>query len=340
MKIICTLSNNDKVTNSIDKLISSGTNMFRINCSCLNRLKAEEAIYYLRKEYPKVQLILDLEGNKVQVDNNLQLERNIVQGKKYNLVKKSRSSQYTNDELAIPLVFNGDSLDIEAGEEISIDYDNIILRVTGENKDKKGTEVLAIHGGLITAGKNVNIPGLDRSKEFLNARDLENLLWGLKHNVDAIALSYVSRIEDIYGVKKIVNQYLYDGIIDKAPLILTKIQCRKAVVNYKSLIMESDGIIISRRELSCEVMPEEIPEIHDKIRKICIKAGKPLFLSDSILSSMAIKRKASISEIMELYYQIDQGINGIILGDESSNRLYPLNAVRFIRRLLSHKNRE
>ena len=73
------------------------------------------------------------------------------------------------------------------------------MRVT----DIRGTrvETRVEVGGLISAGKGVNLPGIQLPIPSLTEKDAADLAFALEHGVDYVALSFVRTAEDVAGLR-------------------------------------------------------------------------------------------------------------------------------------------
>ena len=89
-------------------------------------------------------------------------------------------------------------------------------------------------------------------------RDLD---FGLKQNVDYIAMSYVGNKNDVLEIKHHIKEMGY-----KTPVI-AKIERKVAVEKADEIIDLADGIMIARGDLGNEVPLEQIPFIQNMIIK-------------------------------------------------------------------------
>ncbi|MFN3327792.1 MAG: pyruvate kinase, partial [Fervidobacterium pennivorans] len=70
---------------------------------------------------------------------------------------------------------------------------NIELAVN--NTDGKNVRCVVIHGGVLKSRKGINLPNTKVSAPSLTEKDMEDLQFGLEHDVDWIALSFVRKDE-------------------------------------------------------------------------------------------------------------------------------------------------
>ena len=67
-------------------------------------------------------------------------------------------------------------------------------------------EAEVIYGGIVKPRKGINLPDSNVSAPSLTEKDLEDLHFGLDHDVEWVALSFVRRVEDIHEIKRIIKE--------------------------------------------------------------------------------------------------------------------------------------
>ncbi len=89
-----------------------------------------------------------------------------------------------------------------------------------------------------------------------DARDLE---FGLQHDVDYIAMSYVGTANDVRNLHALMHR------LGSVKPIIAKIERTLAVKNIDAIIAAADAIMIARGDLANEAALGEIPFIEKKI---------------------------------------------------------------------------
>lgn len=99
----------------------------------------------------------------------------------------------------------------------------------------------------------MNLPGAIIDLPTLTDNDEIDLIeFGLSKPIDFVAISFVRKATDVELVRNLLNQ---KGAHLK---ILSKIENHEGLANYDEILAESDGIIISRADLSMEIPPEKV----------------------------------------------------------------------------------
>ncbi|CAL5427635.1 unnamed protein product [Camellia sinensis] len=78
--------------------------------------------------------------------------------------------------------------------------------------------------------KNVNLPGVVVDLPTLTEKDKEDILeWGVPHNIDMIALSFVRKGSDLVNVRKVL------GIHAKHIQLTSKVENQEGVINFDEI---------------------------------------------------------------------------------------------------------
>src|SRR5690606_7244817 len=114
--------------------------------------------------------------------------------------------------------------DIEVGHRILLDDGKIELVVNGK-LDRTTITAKIVHGGMLKSRKGFNLPSTALSIPSITQKDIEDLEFGLKNDVDWIGLSFVRKPEEIHEVKNTIWRHL------KRTRVLAKIEKPEAVEN-------------------------------------------------------------------------------------------------------------
>jgi len=100
--------------------------------------------------------------------------------------------------------------------------------------------------------------------------------------------------------------------------ILSKINDRGALQNIETILQESDGIVISRGFLGLDVPMTEMTFIQHYLSSLANKAGKPVLVVTQIMDSMIHQLIPTRAEASDICNAVNDGIDAIILSDETS----------------------
>lgn len=316
-KIVSTIGPSTQSKSMIEKMISAGMNVARINMShYTNDFNLEGIVKTIRsiskKHNKSISIIMDLPGPKIRTDNTKIIK--VRRGQKYTLGKGGD----------IPLNFDIEFSNHIEGAKVKIDDGKLSFKVTEKNSNTLIT-VKARVGGEISPKKGVNISGLDLVFPTVDKQDIEYAKMAINLNFDWIALSFVRSRKDrapIDNLFKKKNQSI--------PLI-AKIEKPEAVDNIDSIVESFEGILIARGDLGLEMELEEVPSLQKKIIKICNKKCKPVITATQMLESMINSPIPTRAEVSDVATAIYDGSDAIMLSGETAIGKFPLESIRMMK---------
>lgn len=164
-------------------------------------------------------------------------------------------------------------------------------------------------------------------QKIITEKDIENLDFGIKQNVDYIALSYVGKADDIIELKKLIEER---GGKQK---VIAKIERKIAYENLDEIIKETDAVMVARGDLGNEFPLEEIPFVQHHIIQACKKANKMVIVATQMLLSMVDNPTPTRAEVSDVAYAILDGADGVMLSEESAKGKYPVEAVSMMEKI-------
>jgi pyruvate kinase len=209
--------------------------------------------------------------------------------------------------------------DIKAGMILMLDDGKkklLVQKVIGVDVYTK-----IIVGGTTKSRRGVNIPGAYLSISALTEKDRSDLLFGIKQNVDFIALSFVRTAKDIENLKTLIKKQ------KGTQAIVAKIETQEAVENIDSIIASSDAIMVARGDLAVEIGPERVPTVQKMIIKKCNEMGRPVIVATQMLESMIHTPVPTRAEVSDVANAIFDGADAVMLSEETALGKYPQEAV-------------
>ena len=87
----------------------------------------------------------------------------------------------------------------------------------------------------------------------ITAKDTDDLLqWGVPNSIDFIAASFVRKGSDVVAIRRVL------GKASETIKIISKVENQEGLVNFDSILAESDGIMVARGDLGMEIPTEKI----------------------------------------------------------------------------------
>jgi pyruvate kinase len=186
---------------------------------------------------------------------------------------------------------------------------------------KKDIICKVIIGGKLLSHKGINVPTASISAHPITEKDTEDLIFGLKQDVDFVAMSFVKNAQNIRDLRSMIRSHAGEA------KIIAKIERHEAVENLEEIILEADGVMVARGDLGVEIPPEQVPIIQKRIIHMANKHGKPVITATEMLQSMIENPRASRAEVSDVANAILDHTDAIMLSNESAVGKFPGQAV-------------
>lgn len=319
-KLVATIGPASDDEKMIERLIIEGVNVFRLNFSHDTHERHLQIIQKIRKisnklEMP-VSILQDLQGPKIRV--GIMPEEGLV-------LKIGEVVVVTALDPAcgeIPLQYKGLIKDVKIGDPILLDDGLIELKAISKGNEKLMAKVIV--GGVLKSNKGINLPTASISIPAITDKDKKDLAFGIKNEVDFVALSFVKNAADIKRVRNIIV-----GQNSNAKIV-AKVERHEAVENIESIVDAADVVMVARGDLGVEMGMQKVPITQKKIIRECLKRNKPVIVATQMLESMIKSPRPTRAEASDVANAILDGADAVMLSGESAIGKYPLEAVRTI----------
>ncbi|MDP3284645.1 MAG: pyruvate kinase, partial [Desulfobacterales bacterium] len=215
--------------------------------------------------------------------------------------------------------------DVKPGERILLADGMMELVVIKTSRTDISCEVVT--GGWLTSNKGINLPTGTIKADAITAKDRKDLLFGLKNNVDYIALSFVRSARDILALKRMIKKE------KKNTPVIAKIEKHEALKDIDGIMEASDGIMVARGDLGVEIPLENVPNIQKMLVKKANNMGKPVIIATQMLRSMVSAPRPSRAEANDVANAVLDGADAVMLSEETASGEYPVQAVQYMRRI-------
>lgn len=325
-KIICTLGPSTDDDNILRQLILAGMDVARFNFSHGSHeehLGRFNKIVKLREELGKpVATLLDTKGPEIRLGTFKDHQKvTLKEGQTFILTTRD----VEGDEKQVSISYPNLVYDIEEGTTILIDdglIEMTVVKVTDTDITCK-----VKNGGVISDKKGVNVPGVHLSMPYISDKDRQDILFGIQHQFDFIAASFVRSAQDILEIRKILNKH------NSQTKIIAKIENSHGIDNIDEIIEVSDGIMIARGDMGVEIPYEEVPALQKMIIKKVYNSGKPVITATQMLDSMIKNPRPTRAETTDVANAIYDGTSAIMLSGETAAGLYPIEALKTMVRI-------
>lgn len=319
-KIVATVGPASETKEQLLALAKAGVNVFRLNFSHgthddhlqrLNRIREINAEYNLN-----LCVLQDLQGPKIRIGN--------VENKDGVMLIPGNRLVFTNDDIIgtaerVSTPYKGMYRDVHPGERILMDDGKLEVRVIGADGTDVITEV--VYGGPMKSKKGVNLPNTRVSMPAVTEKDWEDLKFGLEHDAEWIALSFVREASEIIEIKEYIKAQ------GKKSRVIAKIEKPEAIQNIDAIIEATDGLMVARGDLGVELPAEQVPMIQKMLVEKCNKAAKPVIVATQMLESMIDAPRPTRAEINDIANSVLDGADAVMLSAETASGKYPVLAV-------------
>jgi pyruvate kinase len=331
-KIVCTIGPASETPETIRELIANGMRVARLNFSHGTHSDHGKKIHTIRKiaeDLGKpVAILQDLGGPKIRVGHIPDPGVRIEPGQDIILTTQTVEGSKQRISVSYPLLGE----EVKAGDRILLADGFLELRVRSVNGSEIHCKVIT--GGVLTSYKGINLPTGTIRMSSMTDKDRKDLHFGLGHDVDYIALSFVRTAADIRNIKEIINQE------NKDTPVIAKIEKHEAIDHYEDILDAADAIMVARGDLGVEIPLEEVPSIQKRLIQKANALGKPVITATQMLRSMVDAPRPTRAEASDVANAVLDGTDAVMLSEETATGNYPIQAVRYMIRIVAEAEKE
>ncbi len=319
-KIICTIGPASASYPMLEALYHAGMNLVRLNMSHADHAGALKIIHWIKTLNRKVRypipILLDTQGPEIrtgEINEPIELETGQVVTVSVRADDVETSSIHVNYSELIDV--------LKVGNRLTVDNGLINFEVLEKKRHQLVCKV--IDGGTLGSKRHVNLPGIRINLPSITAKDRKDIAFGLEHDVDFIALSFVRSAKDVFELRQLLSS---KGKAQSAHII-AKIEDQEGVHNVHEIVRAADGVMVARGDLGIETDIADLPNIQRRIIHSCAKWGKRSIVATHLLESMIENPMPTRAEVTDVANAIYEGVDGIMLSGETTIGKYPVRCV-------------
>ena len=320
-KVICTIGPACENEATLEEMFKAGMNVARVNFSHGTHEEQQMKFDLVKRVREKlvmpIAIMLDTKGPEYRIKT--------FENKKIMLADGDTFIFTTDDiignEERVAVNYSHLIEDLNVGDTILVNNGLVIFEVM----ELKGNDAVCkvIAGGELSDRKSMNFPNKVMKHEFLSEQDKEDLLLGIKNEVDFVAASFVSNKQDIKSMRDFLDE---NG--GKDIDIIAKIENRAGVDNIDEICEIADGIMVARGDLGVEIPFMELPSIQKYLIRKCRTLGKRVITATEMLESMIHNPRPTRAELSDVANAVYDGTSAIMLSGETAAGKYPVEAVK------------
>ena len=320
-KIICTIGPASQDEKVLRKLMLAGMNVARLNFSHGTHEEHKgkiDTIKKLREELGlPIPIMLDTKGPEYRIKTFENGKIELKDGDTFTLT----TDDIVGNQERVSVNYENLIKDLKVGDRVLVANGIIILQV----RELKGNDAICdvIAGGTLSDRKSMNFPNKVMKHAYLSKQDKDDLLFGIKNEVDYVAASFVSTKQDVADLRSFLDENGGEDID-----IIAKIENRSGVDHVEEICEIANGIMIARGDLGVEIPGVEVPAIQKYLINKCRMLGTRVITATEMLESMIYNPRPTRAELSDVANAVYDGSSAIMLSGESAAGKYPVEAVK------------
>lgn len=320
-KIICTIGPACEDSNVFSEMCRAGMNVARLNFSHGTHEEHQKKIDLIKETREKLSLpiaiMLDTKGPEYRI-------RTFENGKVF--LQAGDYFTFTTDDIVgnqkrVSVNYEGLMENLEIGDTILVNNGLVIFKVL--ELDAKNAKCEVVIGGELSNRKSMNFPNKVMQQDFLSEQDKEDLLFGIRNDVDYVAASFVSNKQNIADMRRFLDENGGEEID-----IIAKIENRSGVDHIDEICEIADGVMVARGDLGVEIPAMEVPSIQKYLISKCRLLGKRVITATEMLESMIYNPRPTRAELSDVANAVYDGTSAVMLSGETASGKYPVQAVK------------
>lgn len=310
----------------LEQMITAGVNGFRLNFSHAKTEDTDRQIPWIREASEKigkpVAILQDLQGPKIRLGN---LVENTPVKAGDEIVLDYGAEHNGN---VFPVQYNL-ATKVKVGEPIYI-FDGKIRTTVIEVPSETAIKLRVENDGTLMSRKGINLPDTDFGGDILTAKDMKDIEYGAKQDIDYVALSFVQSAEDINNLRQILVS------LGSTAQIIAKVETKAAIAEgtLEAIVKASDGVMVARGDLAVEAGAEIVPIVQRKIIALCRKYGKLSIVATQMMASMVDMPEPTRAEVSDVATAVILGADTVMLSDETANGKFPLETIAAMKKVI------
>jgi len=331
-KIVATIGPASREPQVLDRMVEAGVDVARLNFAHGGPEEHAQTAKLIRaaaeRAERQVAILGDVPGPKLRLGP---VEGGVTElGLGTRVVLTPERCQGNSQRL--PVEWAGLAELVETGDVAYLADGAIRLRVDEVVDSDVVTKVEV--AGAVASRQGINLPNVTVSLPAVSDQDLELIDSGLEMGVDAFALSFVRRREDLDPVREHLAARGSDAHL------FAKIEKPQAAANAEEILDAADGVMIARGDLGIELPIEEVPLVQKRILALAGRRAKPTITATQMLESMVHSKRPTRAEVADVANAIFDGTDAVMLSQETAVGKHPVESVEMMAAIATTTERD
>jgi pyruvate kinase len=327
-KIVATIGPASDAPTTLRAMAAVGMDVARVPLAHGSTADAVERVHRLRATLPHLGILADLPGPKIRTSPFPDGGADLVTGSAVSLVPAERDGMSAAGRIGVPEEVLLSRL--EPGDRVAVGDGGVSFVVRDRSGDVAVAEVLS--GGRLQGRPGISVPGKRIPVVSPTTDDLERLEVLVRHDVDAVAVSFVRSADDIDEVR---------GAADKAPILLVaKIETPEGVAELEGIVAAADAVMVARGDLGVRMPLEDVPHIQKRIIRTGVRYGRPVITATQMLESMVSAPTPTRAEVTDVANAVLDGTSALMLSAETAIGSNPVGVVATMARIATRAEQD
>jgi pyruvate kinase len=326
-KIVATLGPATDAPGMLERLISEGVDVVRLNLSHGqpddHRARAIAVREAAAKAGREVGVLADLQGPKIRIERFANGPIELQAGADFVLECRPDAGPGSNDHVGVS--YYGLPNDVHAGDVLLLDDGLIALDVTAVVGADVHCRVQI--GGRLSDRKGLNRQGGGLSVEALSDKDRNDIKLAAEIGADFLAVSFVRSAADMNQARQLLHEAGGNAAL------VAKIERADAIPVLGEIIDASDVVMVARGDLGVEIGDAELPGLQKKIIRESVLRNRAVITATQMLQSMVRSPIPTRAEVLDVANAVIDGTDAVMLSEESAAGAHPDKAVAALRRI-------
>ena len=346
-KVVATLGPASDSADMLDRLISAGVSVFRLNFSHGNLEEMDKRLAAVRQAIDSsgrcVAILGDLQGPKMRVCKVPDIHEGggiyLNTGDEIYFRKGQGDAAIVDGSPSFDVTFDSFYENVLPGQRVLIN-DGLIRMLAVEQEKGKWLRCRVTVGGKVSSSKGVNLPESDLDMPAITERDWECARWACKNGLDYLALSFVRTADEIHELKDNLEKWKCRGEqpgdedMGTSIPVVAKIEMPQAITNLDEIIKATDAVMVARGDLGVEMDVAKVPVIQKYILAKCAALGKPCIVATQMLETMIESATPTRAEASDVANAVLDGCDAVMLSGETAVGAHPDIVVETMQRII------
>ena len=320
-KIICTIGPACECEEILTEMCKAGMNVARLNFSHGSHEEHQNKIDLIKRVRQKmglpIAIMLDTKGPEYRIKTFEDKKIELNDGDTFTFTTRD----VVGNQEKVSVTYEHLAEELSIGDKVTVNNGLVVFEV---QKIQDGDVICkVVTGGVLSDRKSMSFPNKVLKQEYLSQQDKEDLLLGIRNEVDFVAASFVSTKQDVQDLRDFLDANGGEDIE-----IIAKIENRSGVDHVEEICEIANGIMVARGDLGVEIPFIEVPSIQKMLITKCRLLGTIVITATEMLESMIKNPRPTRAEISDVANAVYDGSSAIMLSDETASGKYPVAAVK------------